>query len=306
MSDKISEVLQNQRHQAVFPIVGVDHCSWLLKYDFAEVVHDGEKIARVLEYGYRLYDYDMVLVFLDPYVEAEAMGCELEFKPYPRIKAQSKGSGCTNRTKEIIKAARILKHNVQVPVFVSIKGPFSLASFLAGTEDFLKILLTGEREVLKYLEKALEFQISYLNRLLKLDVHIFIGDPMASASVISPNLFRKFAFEPLGLLIKNINRAGLIAGLHICGETLPLIPILDELKADILSIEDIKPKAKTLKMGGVSTTTILSGSVEKIKNEVKDALKEDRLILATSCDVPAETNPDNLKTMIKTARGLSV
>ncbi len=320
MVNKIADVVARNRRFAIFPIVCVDHCAHLLNMNFAEVAFDGEKIAQVLAYGYNLYQYDMVLVFVDAYVEAQAMGCKVKFTPYPRLLESSelirenfikalrlksgkiKGSRLNsgkNRTGEIIKAAKILKKKVDVPIFVSIKGPFTLAAFIYGIENFLKLLLVDDKKAKDVLERAIDFQTKYLKQLLALEVNIFIGDPLGSASVISPELFEKYACEPLGILIKKTKEENRYAGIHICGETKPIIPMLDELGADILSIEDISPKTKTLKMGGVSTTTILNSSQKEIEAEVRQAMTESYLILSTSCDVPIETKPENIKTMIE-------
>jgi len=281
--DKISQVIQRKRKTAIFPIVCADHCARLLNMKLSEVAKDGDKLAFALEYGYRFYQYDMVLVFSDPYVEAQT-------------------SSSLDRTEEIIKAASILKQKLTVPVFVSIKGPFTLASFLIGIEQFLKDLLSNEKRIKNAIDTALKFQIKYLEKLLKLGVNIFIGDPMASISVISPNLFERFAYQPLQILIKKIKDRNLIAGIHICGKTKPILPMLDELGADILSIEDITPKTNTLKMGGVATDTIFSGNEEKLTEEIKKALNEPYLILATACDVPMTTDPQNIKLMIEIAQ----
>jgi uroporphyrinogen decarboxylase len=163
-------------------------------------------------------------------------------------------------------------------------------------------LLADEGKAKRAIDLALEFQAKYLERLLALGVNIFIGDPVASSSVISPKTFKRFAFEPLQILINKIKEEQLIAGVHICGDTKPIIPMLDELGADILSIEDITPKTKTLKMGGVSTDTIFSGSKAKIEEEVRQALTEPYLILATSCDVSMETDSKNIKIMMEIVR----
>lgn len=296
--DKINEVLKRERKLAVFPIVSADHCARLLNIDFSEVATDGKKLARVLEYGYQLYKYDMVLVFSDPYVEAQALGCEIEFKPYPTL-VTAKTNKRFDRTSVIIEAAGILKKKADVPIFVSIKGSFSLASFLVGIDKFLRILLKDENEAKQAIDEALEFQIRYLEELLSLNVNILLGDPVASASVISPNTFQKYAYKPLQILINKIKAKGLIAGIHICGETKPLVNILDTLTADILSIEDITPKTKTIKMGGVSTQTILHGTKAKIRAEAQIALEQAPIILATSCDVPPETSSENIKELIK-------
>ncbi len=320
--NRIEEVIRRKRRFAVFPMVCADHCVNLLKQKFKNVANDGKILAEVIEYGYNLYGYDMVLVFTDPYVEAEAMGVELEYNPYPKIVGNSelirkdfikglrlnckeiKGSrlNSRDRTEEIVNAAKILRKNLDVPVFVSIKGPFTLACFIYGTEDFLKILLNNETTAKSIIKMALDFQIEYLDRLLQIPVHIFIGDPLASASVVSPVIFKKFAYEPLKILIKKIKSAGMITGVHICGDTKPITEFLDKSGADILSIEDVTLKTKTLKMGGVSTITLLNGDREKIKKEIELALKEKFLILSTSCDVAVNTPVENIKTMVDIAR----
>jgi|UniRef100_A0A7V3RHG9 uroporphyrinogen decarboxylase len=312
--DKVRAVIEHRRKFAIFPIVCADHCAYLLNKNFKDVANDGRKLAEVLEYGYRLYKYDMVLIFSDPYIEAEAMGCELEYSPYPKL-ISNKGRSLTNaikikvlrlnsrdRTKNIIKSAKILTEKLDIPIFVSIKGPFTLACFLYGTEEFLKIVISDEMRARDVIDTATNFQLEYLKKLLMIPVHIFIGDPMASASVISPKTFEKFACEPLQILIKQIKSTGMIAGVHICGDTKPIIKNLDNLNADILSIEDITLKTKTLKMGGVSTLTLLNGDKSKIKKEIESALKEDFLILSTSCDVAVHTPVENIKTMVEIAR----
>ena len=299
--NKILDVIEGKQNYAVFPIVGADHCARLLNLNFSEVANDGRKLAEVLEYGYNLYGYDMVLVFSDPYVEAQAMGCQIEYTPYPTI-ITAKTDKRFDRIPVIIEATRILKQKLDTPIFVSIKGPFSLAAFLIGIDKFLKILVKDTTAAIEAIDQALEFQKKYLSKLLAIGVNIFLGDPLASASVISPDMFEKFAYPPLRVLIDEIKDKRMIAGIHICGDTIPIIPMLDSLKADILSIEDIRPKTKTIKMGGVSTQTILHGTKAKIRAEAHMALEQVPIILATSCDVPPETNPESIKEMMRNAQ----
>ncbi|MEO0137246.1 MAG: uroporphyrinogen decarboxylase family protein [candidate division WOR-3 bacterium] len=298
---KISEVIDRRRKLAVFPMVCADHCAYLQKKAFKDVATDGAKLAEVLNYGYQLYKYDMVLVFSDPYVEAEAMGCELEYSPYPHIKRV--GIKPTNdRRQEIIRAAEILKRRVPVPVFVSIKGPFTLAGFISGIENFLKWLIRNPQKTYTALQKALQFQLDYLQGLLKIPVNILIGDPLASSSIISADFFEKFVWAPLRVLITEIKKKGVLVGVHICGNVRPIVNLLDQLNADILSIEDITLKTKTLKMGGVSTITLLRGTNSAIQKEIESAINLERLILSTSCDVPVNTPVENIKAMIEFAR----
>jgi len=295
--DKITSVIKKKKHFAIFPIVCVDHCVHIANMKFAYVAVNGEKIAQVLLHGYNHYKYDMVLVFVDAYIEAQALGCPVSFTPYATLLGPSSIQGF-DRTGEIIKAAQILKKTVKVPIFVSIKGPFTLASFLIGMQDFLKMTLKNPKHAKEIIEQALDFQTKYLERLLEVGVNIFIGDPVASASIISPVVFKNFVYEPLERLVAKTREKGALSGIHICGDTAPLISLLDALNTDILSIEDITLHTKTLKMGGVSTSTILHGNSSAIREEVNRALKESYLIVSTSCDVPIETKPGNIKEMI--------
>ena len=312
--DRIRAVLSKQDRVAVFPIVGMDHAARLSNLDFAEVAHDGVKIAHCVEHAFKTYQYDMALIFVDAYVEAEAMGCKVGFSPDARLlspapaysgaasKPEDRPTTIGDRTGEVIKAAAILKAQVDVPVFVSIKGPFTLAAFLTGLDDFLKLLIRDPGRAYEIIDDALGFQLSYLERLLAVGVDIFVGDPVASGSVISPKTFQQLARPVLRTLMERIKGRGQIGGIHICGETRSIADPLDECGADILSVEDITIPTKTLKMGGVSTETVLHRGRAAIEEEVRAAQRQDRLILATSCDVPVETPAANIKAMVEFAR----
>lgn len=299
--DRILQVVNGQRRSAVFPLVCADHCAHLINIPFSEVATKGTKLAKALAYCYRQYQYDMVLVFSDPYVEAQALGCQVKLDPYPALQ-RAKSNGSIDRTHEIIKAADILKHELDVPIFVSIKGAFSLAAFLGGIEDFLKMILRKESQADELLEQALQFQEDYLQNILSLGVNVFIGDPLASSSVVSPMIFRRYALNPLEKLIRRIKEHDALAGIHICGDTRPIMEFLDHIGADILSIEDVTVHTKTLRMGGVSTQTILNGDVQDISIEVKNALTLTPIILSTSCDVPPHTTSTNIMYMLRAAR----
>ena len=281
-------------------MVCADHGAYLLNMKFKEVAEDGNKLARAIQHCHELYRYDMVLVFSDPYVEAQAMGCPVELDPYPTLLGPA-AEPSTDRTQEIIHAVEILKKELDVPVFVSIKGPFTLAAFLAGIEYFLKKTLKDENDTSQFLQEALRFQLRYLDRLLPLGINIMIGDPLASSSVISPSMFYRHAFTGIKTLVEKIKNHGAIVAVHICGEVEPISKYLDELKADILSIEDIELRTETLKMGGVGTNTILNGDARRIRAEIDTAFKNKNVILSTTCDVPPHTPPENIKTMLRIA-----
>lgn len=287
---------------AVFPMVGADHCARLIGLPFQRVATDGTALARALEHGYRAYGYDMVLVFSDPYVEAQALGCPVRLDSHPTLMGPRSGDSL-DRTGEIVLAAALLRDGVDVPVFVSIKGPFSLAAFLVGIEEFLRLLITDLPAADRFVAEALRFQLSYLERIAAVGAHVLIGDPVASASVVSPGVFCGVALEPLRRMVEAARAKGCLVGVHICGDTGPIMGPLDDLAVDFLSIEDIARPTRTLKMGGVATHTIFMGDPRAIEQEIRVAASQPRLIFSTACDVPAETDPESIRTMVTSAHG---
>lgn len=281
-------------------MVCADHGAHLLRLEFKEVAQNGKKLARVLQRCYELYGYDMVLVFSDPYVEAQSMGCPVKLNPYPTLLGPASNNSI-DRTQEIIRAAEILKDKLDVPIFVSVKGPFTLAAFLGGIERFLKMILKNENEASQLLRDAQQNQLEYLERILSVGVNIMIGDPLASSSVISPAVFAKHALVGIKSIIEKSKAHGVLAGIHICGDVSPILKHLDTSGADILSVENIDVQTDTVRMGGVGTDTILNGDIRRIRSEVENALRQKPIILSTSCDVPAQTNPENIKTMLRIA-----
>lgn len=281
-------------------MVCADHGAYLLNLKLKDVAEDGKKLAQAIQHCYELYRYDMVLVFSDPYVESQAMGCPVELDPYPTLLGPATRHSI-DRTQEIILAAKILKTELDVPVFVSIKGPFTLAAFLAGIERYLKIILKKEAEASRFLEEALRHQLQYLQSLLALGVNIMIGDPLASSSVISPRIFFKYAFKGLQAIVAKAKNHGAIVAVHICGDVRPISKYLDDLGADILSIEDVDLRTRTLKMGGVGTNTILTGDLHRMRTEIEEAFKNKNLVLSTTCDVPPHTPPQHIKAMLRIA-----
>ena len=57
----------------VFPMVVADHASRIAGYSIAEAVTQADTLARVLYTAWHEYEYDMVMVFTDTVLEAEAM-----------------------------------------------------------------------------------------------------------------------------------------------------------------------------------------------------------------------------------------
>lgn len=294
----------------VFPLVVANHAAYLTGQKENELYCDGEKLGKALLYCQNYYGYDAVIVFSDVYVEMEAMGGKLEFlednppkvKEYPKV-IKLANPYTDGRIKEILKAATFLKRNLKnIPIFVSLKGPFSLACLLVGAEKFFMMLIKNEKKAKEIINIAFENQLRYLKVILEIDCIPFIGDPFASGSLISANLFENYALPPLKALIKETD----IVGLHICGDTKNLLPLIIETEAKILSLETDISFAKRYfvediyLMGSVPTHLLEKGDIFQVKEECEREILAGgkNFILSTACDVPKYAKKENVKMMV--------
>jgi uroporphyrinogen decarboxylase len=308
--------------RVVFPMVVANHAAHLDGYSISEAVTDPDVLARVLYSAYRFYQYDLLLVFTDTTVEAEAMGAQVvipdDDDPFvlepPRVsRLEPADPERDGRMPVVLGATRQLAKLLdgEAPVLVSLKGPFSLASFLRGVEGFLGDLLDNPRRARDYLKVATASQLRYAEAIVRAGGVPFIGDPVASGSMVSPTQFREFAAPALGALVRSIHELGARCGLHICGETRGVLAAMSETRADILSVDDMDLREarqavgpSTVLMGNVSTRLLLDGTPEQVAADTRRSIEQagPLLVVASSCDVPTDAPKENVQALIAAGR----
>lgn len=306
----------------VFPMVVANHAARLEGFTISEAVTQPDVLARVLYSAYRFYGYDLVMVFADTMVEAEAMGAQVlipeDDDPFvlepPRVsRLEPADPERDGRMPVVLEATRNLVRLLdgEAPVLTSLKGPFSLASFLRGIEPFLGDLLDDPERAREFLRLATDNQVLYARAIVKAGGTPFVGDPVASGSMISSTMFREFAQPFLGQLLDAIHEEGSRAGLHICGNATPILPEMAATGADFLSIDeaDMAVARKRLGpsavlMGNVSTGLLREGTPGDVRAAAGKCLADGRprLLLSSSCDVPVDAPPENVKAVVEAAR----
>jgi uroporphyrinogen decarboxylase len=306
----------------VFPMVVANHAARLEGFSISEAVTQPDTLARVLHSAYRFYGYDLIMVFTDTMVEAEAMGAQVllpedddpfQLEP-PRVsKLEPADPKKDGRMPVVLEATRRLKELLddEAPILTSLKGPFSLASFLHGIDKFLEDLLTDPGRAHEFLRLATENQLAYAGAIIKAGGIPFIGDPVASGSLVSSGMFREFARPYLAQLIRSVHESGAKAGLHICGETKSLLRDMAATGADFLSIDEMdlamarqEVGDNTVLMGNVSTKLLLEGTTDEVSAAARTCLERGGrgLILSSSCDVPTDAPKENVQALVRAGR----
>jgi uroporphyrinogen decarboxylase len=210
-------------------------------------------------------------------------------------------------------------------------GPFSLAAYLYGEQRFLMLLAeiaAGEAEerdvrgLHRLLEITTETTIAFLRAQLEIGLDIvYMGDSLASTDMISPDMYRTWAFPWHSIVFGEIGPVcrdrGAVTMLHICGGNEPVLKDFEATGVNLIEIDhkmDLaasrrQVKAATSLIGNLDpVNTILEGTPGAVTDAARGAIEaargtEGRFILGTGCFVPLGAPLENLVAMVEAARG---
>lgn len=298
------------------PMIAADHLSFLLRRPLDEVCRDGRLLAEGLLYARRLYGSDLVIVFSDISLEAEALGVKLKYSPdrNPHIIEQLLPGDVKvidmptgGSIPELFNAAAICRKelDIGIPVFFSMKDPFSLAALAIGTEAFLIALLEEPQMAMDLLEVCVENQLRLIDAVCSEGYIPLVGSPIASGSVIGPIWFHRFAEPAINRVLNRAEEADSFRCMHICGEVSVLIDQIYSLKLDLLSFEEWHAPMwellqDTIPMGYLSTNLFVNGDEETIERATRECMVNmpEPFILSSGCDIPANSNPELVRRMM--------
>lgn len=324
--ERIFNMLSNKPVDRVpwVPFAGV-HAGALKGYSAEEILKDGDKLFEALMEVNRLYKPDGQPVVFDLQIEAECLGCELQWEEYspPSVKTHPlDGSDeeppvipcdCTIPTAEsgrfpmILDVMRRMKKEVgeTTALYGLITGPFTLASHLRGNNIFTDMFDFDEEteELLEFCTKVAKAAAGYMID-AGMDV-IAVVDPLISQ--ISASHFEAFMSKPFTAVFDHIREKGAYSSFFVCGDATRNLEVMCQTKPDSFSIDEnvdlqvaleIGRKHNVVVGGNIPLTTImLTGNQMDNMKFVVDLLDgmEDKsgFILAPGCDMPYATPIDN-------------
>ncbi len=297
-------------------MIAADHLAQLLDQPLGDVCRNGRLLADGFLKAQKLYQSNFIIVFSDVSVEPEAMDVKLEYsvdgnpQPIQHVDDSSVkhvDMAAAGRIPQLFEAAALCRAGLDpnLPIFFSMKDPFSLAAMVIGTELFLEKLLTEPEAVTDLLDICTNNQ-SYLSESIIQAGYIpFVGAPIASGGLIGANYFRRFAAPYLIALFDKISGLGSFRCLHICGEIGMLTDELANLKLDVLSFEDwhdnmFADMPDTIPMGYISTNLFIRSDEETVQDAARQCLETlpEPCILSTGCDLPANADPNLVSAMM--------
>lgn len=273
----------------------------------------------------RDFDMDMVGLISDPYRETSAYGAKIKYIPegVPRCldkvikstddikKLQRPDIFESERTSDRIRAAELLSGKLkgEVPLIGWIEGPLAEACTLAGTQNFLELLMTAPDSAHLLIEKCSVMARDFAWAQVDAGCDIIgIGD--AICSQIDSNMYNTFVKKWHREIIGFIHGLGARVKMHICGDITHLLPALSDLEIDILDLdwqvdldyayEVMGPEV--IRCGNINPVFIQDKSPIEIYNKCCKILTNEkgrRFILSAGCEITVNTPEENLLAMRK-------
>jgi len=301
----------------------------------------GEKISRFARdpavmgaanvAAWRRYGQDLITIFTDTAVLAEAMGTQLYFpeddvsrfkspavaEPEDLDRLEPPDPRSAARLGVLLEAVRRCVDEVGDEVFVSvcIPAPFSTAAAVRGTATLARDLYKHRDLARAIIDRAMVLTQGFCEAVHEAGGIPALVDPVASGSVISRKAFEEFALPGIRRIFDTVRGLGWPAILHICGRTSGIIDLMADSGAAVLSIDQItlseareKVGERVCLMGNVRPTeTLLEGAPETVRAEALQCLEDAAgspagFILASGCEVPIETPPHNIDALMAAAR----
>lgn len=296
-------------------------------------------MARAHIAAYEQIGYDVVFPDCDNFYLAEGFGCRTVIPDDDIASLEQPAVGRfedvfdigvpdpyqAGRMPVILEAIERLRGSLGPEVVIRAPGtgPFALASYLVGIDDFLRTLARvhhgHEEELLPAVEHMLEVTtkglISFGLAEIKAGADIVqCGDSLASCSVISPGMFERWVLPLHQRVFTAWKEAGALTALHICGDNTRALELQAATGADIVAIDHLVDLGHAKRAIGDEVTlignldpveTMLHGKREFVFERagmcISAAGTGGRYILGTGCEVPIDTPIVNLEALVEAA-----
>jgi uroporphyrinogen decarboxylase len=304
-------------------------------YSQEEYRNSSDNIASAFIQAVEMYGYDGIFVDLDTVTLAGAVGVPVDFpinEPARSNRPSLQSLTDVEKLKPVslenykyisilLEAVRKLSDYFKNDIFIRgncDQAPFSLASMMRSPEVWMLDLC--DEKNLYLVQLLLNYCTETVCKLIRLMAEtgahmVSNGDSPAGPSMISPPMYKNFAFPYERSVVECAHTDKLQYTLHICGDTTKILDGMIETGADALELDyktDIsiaysKMKECTTFIGNIDPSAVLAmGTETEVMNKTEEIIQffsdTNRFILNAGCAIPPNTPAKNLHAMIRVAR----
>jgi len=299
------------------------YCSRLSPYSVKEILTDARKSAEAHLTFHDRFKPDSIVVYNDIYLEAEAVGCELEFPAdhisHPkRALLEDKAHLARLTVPDPQKDGR-LPYYIEVCQRISAQvrettamglghsGPWNIAMHLRGAESLLMDTATDPQFVHELMKFTTEVVRDMGDAIIDAGFSPSLGEAAASCSLISPRIYREFIKPYHQELCRYFRTKKRFLSLHICGKIDPIMEDILETGIYLLSLDAGSSLQKLTQladrklviMGNVPTNLFSSGTRNEMEGAIRrcidTAAAESGYILSSGCEIPLDSTEDRIE-----------
>lgn len=299
---------------------------------------DPQAIRDSLAMAVEKYAYDGIVVDVDTATLAGALGVPIDFPEDLPARSVGPRLGSLEEIRNLppvdigryrgvqvwLEATALLRRRFGNEIMIRgncDQAPFSLACGMRSIEEWMLDLTDPEKRPLAdaLLEYCFTATSQFVRLMAEAGAHmVSSGDSPAGPDMISPNMYREFALPYERRVAQLANELGLPYVLHICGKTDLILSDMAATGASGLELDfktDVRLARERLNnettfIGNIDPSRVLArGTPSLVAEKTRELLTvfadTPRFILNAGCAIPADTPPENLRTMIRTAQEYS-
>jgi uroporphyrinogen decarboxylase len=294
----------------------------LTSHSVRDILTDARKSAEAHMAFYERYRPDSLIVYNDMYLEAEAVGCELEFPednishpkgqllkdPADLAKLKVPDPKKDGRMPYFIEVCQRVAEQVKKTATVGLGqcGPWNLAMHLRGAEQMLVEDVMEPEFVHELMKFTTEVVRAFGDALIDAGFMPSLGEASASCSLISPQIYRDFIKPYHTELVQYFKSRKAPISIHICGFIDPIMEDVLQTGVTFISLDapsSLKKlvdltKGRVTIMGNVPTPLFAQGSSEDMEAAVRDCLSTaaegSGYILCSGCEIPYNSTEDRI------------
>jgi len=277
------------------------------------------------------FDFDHVSVISDPGCEASALGAALKFFPdqppavdeenallkdkatLARLKVPDPEHG--ERMRNRAQAVRLMKERVGSDKVVEgwIEGPCAEGADLRGINTLMLDFYDDPAFVRDLFEFIVEVELRFARYQVGMGADLIgVGD--AAASLVGPRFYNEFVWPYEQKLVGALHADGIKTRLHICGNTRPILEGMGKLRCSMVDLDWLSPLSEgrekmgqgQVLLGNLDPVRVLrDGTPDSVYSAIGECHRQagDRYIVGPGCEVPRDTAAENVKAMVRYARG---
>jgi uroporphyrinogen decarboxylase len=308
---------------------------WMGVTSYADYFRDGEAMAEGQIKTWKRFGHDCLIIENGTAALGEACGVHVTYQDSSAPVALEPAIHSLDEVDSLVvpdpyrspvlvenlKTTRLVAKAIGKRAFIigrGDQGPFSLACQIRGMDQFMLDLMDeGQTEkVNRLLDFCRQVSLRYCLAQIEQGAHATsIGESPSGPDLISPKLYRKFAYPHVKRLVDDLKAKGVVLAYHICGNATPIIQDMVSSGATILEIDqkaDMRAcksaaQGKTTLLGPVDPSAIMAnGTPQEVTEHCRQAIEVlapgGGFILGPGCALPATTPDENIDAMIEAVK----